>query len=86
MYAETMAMRAALGADPKPSFSAPETCPLYHGPAFSMLIPAHALTAAQAGFRTELPLAFASPAEASPAFSRPNLTHAGRGPPRTNPS
>ena len=43
MYAEIMAMRAGRGIDPTPSFSASPTCPLYHGPTFSILIPAHAL-------------------------------------------
>jgi hypothetical protein len=85
MYAQIMAMRAGLGIDPKPSFSAPFACPLYHGPAFSMLMPAYALTAASPRFRTEPTHAFASPAELSPVFSRPSLTHAGRGPPRMNP-
>ena len=32
MYAEIMAMRAGRSIDPTPSFSAPPTCPLYHGP------------------------------------------------------
>jgi hypothetical protein len=86
MYAQVMAMRAGLGIDPKPGISAPLTCPLYQGPAFSMLMPAHALTAAPARLRTEPALAFASPAEPSPAFARPSLTHAGRGPPEVNPS
>lgn|SRR5208337_1416396 len=85
MYSQIMAMRGGSRVDPTPGISAPLTCPLYHGPAFSMLVPAHALTAAPARFRTEATLAFASPVEQSPAFSRPNLTHAGRGPPRTNP-
>lgn len=83
MYAQIMAMRAGLRIDSTPGFSAPLTCPLYHGPTFSMLMPAHALTAAPARFRTEPARAFASPAEQSPAFSRPSLTHAGRGPPTT---
>lgn len=86
MYAHIMAMRAGLRADPTPSYSAPLTCPLYHGPAYSMLMPAYALTAAPARFRTEPTLALVSPAEQSPAFSRPSLAHAGRGPPGTYPS
>ena len=86
MYARIMAMRAGLRVDSTPGFSAPLTCPLYHGPTFTMLMPAHALTAAPARFRTEPARAFASPAEQSPAFSRPSLTHAGRGPPEVNPS
>ena len=43
MYAEIVAMRAGRGIDPTPSFSASPTCPLYHGPTLSILIPAHAL-------------------------------------------
>jgi hypothetical protein len=87
MYVRIMAMRAGPSVDPAPGFSAPLTCPLYHGPASSMLMPAHALTSAPASFRAE-PAArdFASPAEQSPFFSRPSLAYAGRGPPRSNPS
>ena len=71
MYARIMAMRAGLRVDPKPGFSAPSTCPLYLGPALSMLMPAHALTAAPARFRAEPTRAFASPAEQSPASLSP---------------
>ncbi|MGD0346422.1 MAG: hypothetical protein ABSA85_06675 [Terracidiphilus sp.] len=86
MYARIMAMRAGLGVDPTPGFSAPLTCPLYHGPASSMLMPAHALTAAPARFRTEPARPLVSPAEPSPTLSRLSLAYAGRGPPQTNPS
>jgi hypothetical protein len=86
MYARIMAMREGPRADSRPGFSAPLTCPLYHGPAFSMLMPAFALTAAPARFRTEPTHAFVAAAEQSPAFSRPSLAHAGRGPPQANPS
>src|ERR1039458_2322377 len=53
MYAQIMAVTAARGIDPTPGFSVPLTCRLYHGPTFSMLMPAHAITAAAAGFHGE---------------------------------
>ena len=81
MYAQIMAMRAGRGIDPTPGFSAPLTCPLYHGPTFSMLMPAHALAAAPAGLRAEFTRAQAPAIERIAAFSRPSRAHAGRGPP-----
>ena len=86
MYAEIMAMRAGRGIDPTPSFSAPLTCPLYHGPTFSMLMPAHALTAAAASIRAELTRTPAPAFERMAAFFQPSRAHAGRGPPTSNPS
>jgi hypothetical protein len=86
MYAEIMAMRAGRGIDPTPSFSVPLTCPLYHGPTFSMLMPAHAITAARPSIRVEFARTPAPAFERMAAFSRPNCAHAGRGPPATNPS
>ena len=53
MCAEIMATSAGRGIDPTPSFSAPLTCPLYHGLTFSMLMPAHALATAPASFHPE---------------------------------
>jgi hypothetical protein len=79
--AQIAAMRAGRGIDPEADFSAPPTCPLYHGPMFSMLMPAHALTVAPASFRTEFSRVVASVFERMAAFSRPSRTHAGRGPP-----
>jgi hypothetical protein len=84
MYAQIMAMRAGRGIDPTPSFSAPLTCPLYHGPAFSMLMPAHALTAAPASFHPEFTHTAAPAFERMAVFSRPSRAHAGRGPPTTD--
>lgn len=82
MYAQIMAMRAGLAVDSTPSFSAPPTCPLYHGPAFSMLMPAHALATAAAGMRADEPArAFVPLPGRTVAFSTPSKTHAGRGPP-----
>ncbi len=81
LYAEIMAMRAGRGIDPTPGFSAPLTCPLYHGPTFSMLIPAHALAAAPARFRVALTRTSAPSLELMGVFSRPSHAHAGRGPP-----
>jgi len=86
MYAEIMAMRAGRGIDPTPSFSAPLTCPLYHGPAFSMLMPAYALTAAAPKVRGEFTRTSVSAFERMAAFSRPSRAYAGRGPPASNPS
>lgn len=86
MYARIMAMRAGRGIDRTTSFSAPLTCLLYHGPAFSMLMPAHALTAASADSRPKFTRALAPIFERMTAFSRPGRTHAGRGPPATDPS
>jgi len=86
MYAQIMAMRAGRGIDPTPSFSVPLTCPLYHGPAFSMLMPAHALTASPVAFRAEFKRAPAPTLERMAAFSRPSRAHSGRGPPASNPS
>jgi hypothetical protein len=81
MSAQKMAMEASLSADTTPGFSVPSTCPLYHGPALYMLMPAHALAAVPAGFRAEFKLAAAPASERIAAFSRPNSAHAGRGPP-----
>ena len=86
MYAQIMAMRAGRGIDPTPSFSAPLTCPLYHGPVFSMLMPAYALAASAARLRFEQTRAFVPNVEDALAFSSPDRTHAGRGPPVSNPS
>jgi hypothetical protein len=81
MYAQIMAMRAGRGIDPTPGFSAPLTCPLYHGPTFSMLMPAHALAAARPSFRAKFARTPAPAFEQAAEFSRPSRTHAGRGPP-----
>jgi hypothetical protein len=86
MYAQIMAMRAGLAVDTTPEFSAPSTCPLYHGPEFSMLTPAHALAVAQAGFRAEFTRAAAPLFERIAASSSPNRAHAVRGPPAVHPS
>jgi len=84
MYARIMAMRAGIGVDPTPGFSAPLTCPLYHGPASSMWMPAHALAAAPAGVGTEAIRTVAFFSELSPRLSGPSLAHAGRGPPASH--
>jgi hypothetical protein len=86
MYAQIMAMRAGRGIDPTPTFSAPVTCPLYHGPTFSMLMPAHALTTAPASFRPAFTRSSAPAFDRPAAFSRTSCAHAGRGPPALNPS
>jgi len=84
MYAEIMAMRAGRGIDSTPSFSVPLTCPLYHGPALSMLIPAHALTAAAAKLADQFTQPSAPAFEPIAAFSTPSHAHAGRGPPASD--
>jgi hypothetical protein len=84
MYAQIMAMRAGRGIDPTPGYSAPLTCPLYDGPNFSMLMPAHALAAAPASFHPEFTQTPAPAFERIAAFSRPSRAHAGRGPPATD--
>ena len=81
MYAQIMAMRAGRGIDPTPGFSAPLTCPLYHGPTFSMLMPAHALAAARPSFRAKFARTPAPAFERIAAFSGPSRVNAGRGPP-----
>jgi hypothetical protein len=83
--AQIMAMRAGREIDPEADFSAPPTCPLYHGPMFSMLMPAHALTVSPASFRAELTRGSAPVFERMMAFSRPSHAHAGRGPPMAEP-
>jgi len=76
-----MAAIMAKIADPRPAFSAPLTCPLYPGPAITIMAPVHALTAAHAGpvFASAHSLAPVSVRAA--AHSMPSRTHAGRGPP-----
>lgn len=84
LYAQIMAMRAGRGIDPTPGFSAPLTCPLYHGPTFSMLMPAHALTAAEASFHAEFTRTPALRFERMAAFYGPSRAYAGRGPPASD--
>ena len=86
MDAQIMVMSAGRGVDRTPSFSAPLTCPLYHGPVLAMLVPAHALTATAASLRAEPTRAFVPKPARAFAFSSPSRTHAGRGPPASNPS
>jgi hypothetical protein len=81
MSAQMMAIRAALTTESTPGFSAPVTCPLYHGPSFAMLMPAHALAAAIARPRAEFTHAGAPGFERIAAFSSPSRAHAVRGPP-----
>jgi hypothetical protein len=84
--AQVMAMRASMAIDTTPEFSVPSTCPLYHGPALYMLMPAHALAAAPGGFRAGFASAPSPALEQMSAFSRPNSAHAVRGPPASNPN
>ena len=75
-----------LGIDPRPAVSDPLTCPHYPGPTITMLMPAHAVTAASARLRPDSWVAVAAPRYGRGAFRSPDFTHAGRGPPATNPS
>src|ERR1700722_1394752 len=86
MSAQIMAISAGVAADATPEISAPSTCPLYHGPALYMLMPAHALAAAPGGFRAGFASAPSPALEQMSAFSRPNSAHAVRGPPASNPN
>jgi hypothetical protein len=81
MDAQKMAMKTGVAVDSTTSFSAPPTCPLYHGPALFTLTPAHALTAAAASIRAEFTHSPAPVFERIVAFSRPTRAYAGRGPP-----
>ena len=82
MAARIEAMRAAIERDGRTSVSAPDTCPLYPGPTFALLLPAvHALTAQPAPLpalairlRALIPDHQAGP-------SIPSRTHSARGPP-----
>jgi hypothetical protein len=86
LAAQNLAMRASQVVDTTPGFSASSTCPLYHGPALYMLMPAHALAAVSASLFSEFALAPFPAFERIAAFSRPNRAHAVRGPPASNPS
>jgi hypothetical protein len=86
MSAQKMDMKASMAVDKTPEFSAPSTCPLYHGPSLYILMPAHALAAVPAGLSSEFTFAAAPASERMVAFSRPTRAHAGRGPPASNPS
>lgn len=83
MYAQIMAMRARFGFDPNPAFEAPATCPLYHGPGFGMLMPAHALVAAAAQLGSDAMRGFEPAASRMLVCSRPGAAHSGRSPPRS---
>jgi hypothetical protein len=86
MDAQKMAMNSIMAVDKRLEFSAPSTCPLYHGPALYMLMPAHALAAASAKVRAEFAHSAAPAFERIAAFSCPTRAQAGRGPPASNPS
>ncbi|MGA9061121.1 MAG: hypothetical protein WB341_05565 [Terracidiphilus sp.] len=81
MYARIMAMRRHLEIDPRPAFSVPLTCPLYHGPSALILMPAHALMVAAASPHIVLARSLALVFLRAAAHASPSRTHAGRGPP-----
>jgi len=74
-------MMAHLAPDPRPSLSAPTTCPLYPGPNLGICAPAPALAAEKAGMRADFRCRCSPSLTEAAAHSRTNLTHAGRGPP-----
>ncbi len=78
------ATMAKMQADPRPTFSAPLTCPYYPGPTIALLMPAHALTATPASVHAARLRALAPVANRTAACSIPGDAHAGRGPPTTN--
>jgi len=86
MYRQIMAMRARQALDPRSALSAPSTCPLYPGPRIGILMPVHALTIAATEVRVEFPRTFSPVFAIALVSSRPGRTHAGRGPPATDPS
>jgi hypothetical protein len=87
MYQRIMAMRAHQALDPTPAFSDPSTCPSYPGPAITMLMPAHAVTAAVVETTPRwMDLSQVSVPRNAWVASSPLRVHAGRGPPETYPS
>jgi hypothetical protein len=76
--------KMARTADPQPSFTAPSTCPNYPGLVLAILLPNHALAAAQTSRRVP-PMQAPVPAfEHASAYATPSRSHAVRGPPATN--
>lgn len=71
-------------ADPRPSFTAPVTCPEYPGPVLAILMPAHAILTAAAGRRVQEVRGFAPVSSLLFVHARPGFTRAGRGPPAAN--
>ena len=83
MSMQMVAMMARI-ADPRPSFSAPLTCPLYPGLTMTILMPAHALTTAHTGLDIAPTLPFAPVFARAAAHSSPSREHSGRAPPASH--
>jgi hypothetical protein len=79
-----MASAMAQSADPRPSFTAPATCPEYPGPTLALLMPAHALTVSAARLREAGVQRHKAVAGYMVGSATPSRTHAGRGPPAAN--
>ncbi len=80
-----MAAMAHLLPDSRPGFSVPTTCPNYPGPSIAILMPSHALTAAEASPHTALTRAFTPVFLRAAARQSPIRTYDGRGPPAIQP-
>jgi len=80
MSVEMMATMSHI-VDPRPSFTAPLTCPYYPGPSITLLTPAHAMTAAAASAQTGWMETRATVPGNAVARSFPSDAHSGRGPP-----
>jgi hypothetical protein len=84
MYQRILAMRARQAIDPRPAVSDPLTCPNYPGATFAILMPAHAVTAAQAEAMTAwMAVSHVVLPPYASVVSVPLRAHAARGPPAT---
>jgi hypothetical protein len=81
--ATRMAAMVHLPPDPRPAFNVPLTCPNYPGLSITILMPSHAVAAAQASPHIALVRAFVPVAGHTAPSSSPSRAHAGRGPPAT---
>ena len=79
-----MAAMAHLPPDPRPAFNVPLTCPNYPGPSITILMPSHALTAAQANPHIPMTRSVARVFARKCVQESPSRAHAGRGPPAAN--
>jgi hypothetical protein len=79
-----MAAMAHLPPDPRPAFNVPLTCPNYPGPSITILMPSHALTAAQANPHIAMTRSVARVFARKCVQESPSRAHAGRGPPAAN--
>jgi len=82
--ATRMAAMVHLPPDPRPAFNVPLTCPNYPGPSITILMPSHALTAAQANPHIPMTRSVARVFARKCVQESPSRAHAGRGPPAAN--